>query len=335
MGISSPHTGTEVWTQWLSDPKYTTYITPEAETASPDVSNTVDLTCDTVGTKFELVASMGGEEAIAQVQSGRTGTLPIPQISPAPPVEGYTVPQSEHIAPGIVQALMDTKVIIQAYTANQPPMPDLEAPQEPSVEFDQRGPLTMEDRYLIDVDNAYQKLAEVSLYVAACTARLVTYNIMSRLAAALGHGATDDYDEAVTMGRKEIREIIRMAPHFFRLMGETGLTNPSDFPFNAARGYESSSSSDNSDSSRGSGDGNSISRTQKQLPNLAKSYIGMMIMWPIGTAASTDLIDAEQYRYILGMVKYITEVCGIRMGDGIRQYCVERRELSGLPFFSK
>lgn len=326
MGFSSPHTGTEVWTRWLSNPKYATYVTPDAELAYPE-SDEVDLACDTEGLRFEEMASLKGPEAVDQVQTGRAGTLPVPQVSPSPFV-GYAGPQNESDTVSITQALVDTKVMIQAYSANQPPIPDLDDLEELSIYNDQEGQIANRVTYLMDVDSTYHKLEQISLYVAASTARLVTYNVMARLAAALSHKATVDYNEAVSMGRKEIREILRMAPHFFRLMEESGLTNE------GATGYESSSSSDTSDSSVGNGDRKSIAKTQKRLPNIAKSYIGLMILWPIATAASTDLVDAEQFRYIMGMLKYIIEVCGIRMGEGVRQFCVDKRELSGAPFFT-
>ncbi|KAM0818267.1 putative Zn(2)-C6 fungal-type domain-containing protein [Seiridium cardinale] len=338
MGFSSPHTGTEVWLRWLSDPRYVTYITPDAEAADPNADEIVDLSRTTEGLSLEDVASLKGSDALDQVTTGRAGTLPVPQTSPAPPV-GYVGPQTDDETMHITQALNETKGMIQAYSMNQPPVPSLdepnEEPNEEPIDFEQQGQASRKGKHITEVDRTYQKLAQISLYVAACTARLVTYNVMARLAASLSSRATEDYAEAVAMGRKEIREILRMAPHFFQLMRENGLTGAGDRASLASRGYESSSSSENSDSSSGSGDGKSVSaRTQKQLPNLAKSYIGLMILWPIATAASTDLVDADQFKYIMGMLEYIIEVCGIRMGDGVRQFCVEKRELSGAPFFT-
>ncbi|KAK6082464.1 hypothetical protein SCUP234_04303 [Seiridium cupressi] len=334
MGFSSPHTGTEVWLRWLSDPRYVTYITPDAEAADPNADEIVDLSRTTDGLSLEDVASLKGSDAVDQVTTGRAGTLPVPQTSPAPPV-GYAGPQTDDETMHITQALNETKGMIQAYSMNQPPVPSLDEPNEEPIDFEQQGQASRKGRHITEVDRTYQRLAQISLYVAACTARLVTYNVMARLAAALSSRGTEDYAEAVAMGRKEIREILRMAPHFFQLMRENGLTGTGDRASMASRGYESSSSSENSDSSSGSGDGKSVStRTQKQLPNLARSYIGLMILWPIATAASTDLVDADQFKYIMGMLEYIIEVCGIRMGEGVRQFCVEKRELSGAPFFA-
>lgn len=333
IGVSTPHTGTEIWLQWLSDPRYMTYITPGAETADPDAGDMVDLTCSMDGISFKDIAEVSGQDAVDTVQTGPSGTYSVPQTTPAPPV-GYAGPQTEAETASISQALSGAKGLIQAYSANPPPIPDLDDDSEPALDPEQQS-ISETGIYVTDVDRTYQKLASISLYVGTCTARLVTYNVMARLAAALATQATADYNEAVSMGRKEIREILRMAPHFFRLMEESGLTGSNSFLSSSiSRDYESSSSSDNSDSSLRSGGDYLVSRTHKSLPNLAKSYIGLMILWPVATAASTDLIDEDQFKYIMGMLDYIIKVCGIRMGQGVRQFCIEKRQLSGAPFFT-
>ncbi|KAH8203696.1 hypothetical protein TruAng_002109 [Truncatella angustata] len=312
LGVSSPHTGTEVWLQWLTEPRYMTYITPAAEAADPNAADMLDLARNMDGLSFQELASLKGADAVDQIQSGRAGTLPVPQLSPAPPV-GYAGPQGEDETISITLALLETKKMIMAYSEKFPPIPDLDEPTEPLADLDQ----SRTSDYVTDVDKTYQKLATISL-----------------LAAALSPRATRDYNEAVSMGRKEIREILRMAPHFFRLIEESsGLTNSNRFLSSSiAREYESSSSSD--DSSIACGDEYLVSKTQRSVPNLAKSYIGLMILWPVATAASTDLVDADQFKYIMGMLDYIINVCGIRMGDGVRQFCVEKRQLSGAPFFA-
>ncbi|ETS73626.1 hypothetical protein PFICI_14572 [Pestalotiopsis fici W106-1] len=331
LGVQTPHTGTEIWLRWLSDPRYMTYITPDGEPSNPDSDDIVDLSKNTEGLSLEDVASLKGSDAVGQVESGPAGTLPVPQTTPNAPV-GYTGPQSEDETYHITQALNEAKGMIIAYSMNSPPVPNLDEQEGPASSVGENGQALSKSKPVNEIDRTYRNLAQISLYVAACTARLVTYNVMARLAASLSHAAADEYAEAVTMGRKEISEILRMTPHFFRLIEETSVSGD-DQAVIPPRGSESPSSSDNSDSSSGSGDGYGMTKkARKRLPTLARSYIGLMILWPIATAAATDLIEPEQFQYIMGMMKYIIDVCGIRMGTGIRQFCLEKRELAGAPF---
>ncbi|KAI4595606.1 hypothetical protein KJ359_006595 [Pestalotiopsis sp. 9143b] len=329
LGVQTPHTGTEVWLRWLSDPRYMTYITPDGEPSNPDSDQIVDLSRNTEGLSLEDVASLKGSDAVGQVESGPAGTLPVPQTTPTAP-EGYVGPQSDEETYHITQALNEAKGMIVAYSMNSPPVPDLDEQDAPMSNTDQKNQSMSKSKPVNEVDKTYRNLAQISLYVAACTARLVTYNVMARLAASLSHAAADDYAEALTMGRKEIIEVLRMTPHFFRLIEDTTVAG-NDQAIILSRGSESPSSSDNSDSSSG-GDGYGMTKkARKRLPTLARSYIGLMILWPLATAAATDLVDDDQFRYIMGLLQYIIDVCGIRMGEGIRQFCIEKRELSGAP----
>ncbi|KAF7526217.1 hypothetical protein G7054_g10848 [Neopestalotiopsis clavispora] len=329
LGVQTPHTGTEIWLRWLSDPKYMTYITPDGNQSNPDSDEIVDLSKDTEGLSLEDVASVKGSDAVGQLESGPAGTLPVPQATPNGPA-GYTGPQGEEEKYAISLALSEAKGVIVAYSMNSPPVPNLDDHEGPASDVAQNGQALSRSKPVNEVDRTYRNLAQISLYVAACTARLVTYNVMARLAASLSPAAADDYAEAVTMGQKEIFEILRMTPHFFRLIEEASVSND-DQAVVPPRG-SSPSSSDNSDSSSGSDGYGMTKKARKRLPTLARSYIGLMILWPLATCAATDLVAPEQFQYIMGLLQYIIDVCGIRMGTGVMQFCLEKHELSGAPF---
>ncbi|KAI1839414.1 hypothetical protein JX266_014375, partial [Neoarthrinium moseri] len=183
------------------------------------------------------------------------------------------------------------------------------------------------------MEESYEMLAETSLHICGCVARLVAYNVMTRCAASIPHQATREYAEAVSMGRKEIADILRLVPYFYGLMEGTDWTSSTSsrqpvFP------EDELLSSDNSDTSSQRDVGTWMSKRRARLPLLAKSYIGFMILWPISTAATTELVDAQQFETISTMQKYIAEACGIRMAEGVRQFCLEKWKSSDLPFWN-
>ncbi|KAI1845860.1 hypothetical protein JX265_011245 [Neoarthrinium moseri] len=333
MGFSSPHSGTESWLQWLSNPTYTTYITPDAAAAEPaevEDATTIELKGPGDFQSLTETMSLKGTDAIDQARTGRDGTLPVPQLPNAP--INPSGPRTDEEMTGLNQVLDDTKEFIQAYEKYQRPIPSSAAQDQASI------PLIDSQAAFANVqvsrmERSYEMLAETSLHICGCVARLVTYNVMARCAASIPHQATQEYAEAVSMGRKEIAEILRLVPYFYGLMEETDWMNSASsrqpvFP------DDEPSSSDSSETAGERDVGTWMSKRRARLPLLAKSYIGFMILWPISTAATTDLVDAQQFETISTMQKYITEACGIRMAEGVRQFCLEKRKFSDAPFWA-
>ncbi|KAI1839319.1 hypothetical protein JX266_014470, partial [Neoarthrinium moseri] len=183
------------------------------------------------------------------------------------------------------------------------------------------------------MEESYEMLAETSLHICGCVARLVAYNVMARCAASIPHQATREYAEAVSMGRKEIADILRLVPYFYGLMEETDWVN-STSSRQPVFSEDKPSLSDSSDTSSQRDASTWMSKRRAPLPLLTKTYVAFMILWPISTAATTDLIDGQQFETISTMQKFITEVCGVKMAEGMRQFCLEKRKLSNTPFWT-
>jgi hypothetical protein len=330
MGFSSPHTGTENWLNWLSDPTYTTYITPNAieddyvreeETVEP----TTEIPSGSEPGILEEALSVSGTDALEHVRSGREGTLPVPNVPNYPVGRSQLTRQDEE---SITNTLNETKLLSKAYSKYKSPEP-LPTVQKNNESQCDKEPLPCFDK-MADGERQTQRLREISLHVCACTARMVTYNVMARCAAAIPSQA-EDYSTAITLGRKEIHEILRFATYFYSLMDE-GTSHEESNRFGSPESGEDSYSPDSYDSSTDGDFSWSKSRQPRQIPHLARSYIGFMILWPLATAATTELVDADQFEYIIRLQEYITQTCGIRMAKGIQQFCVEKRQMSGVAF---
>lgn len=335
MGFSSPHTGTDSWLNWLSDPTYTTYVTPNAdedewvkEEEDDDELVTELLPSAEDGVSGEITP-LRGADAIEKARSGRDGTLTVPNL-PNFPV-GHSRPKTEGEEAGITRTLDDTKKFAEAYSKYKLPDSGLTTRGDVGSYCDEASSRGLDSR--AEAERQKKLLGDISLYVSACTARVVTYNIMARCAAALPGGqATEDYATAVTMGRKMINEVIGFAPYFHDLM--EGGSRKTSSRFGSPQSIEDSDASDSSSSSaeRGSVWSRSQQSQRSQyMPNLAKSYIGYMFLWPLTAATTTELIEADQLEYITRIQNYIAEDCGIRMAKGVQQFCDEKRQLSGFP----
>ncbi|KAH8651020.1 hypothetical protein BX600DRAFT_441467 [Xylariales sp. PMI_506] len=335
MGKSTPHKGTESWLEWLNDPVYLTYITPDADTFDTEDDWSTVPTADTEGATWQEMANLKASDAVDSVKSGRIGTLAVPQLANIPGADTAGAEPSD-----IVRVLQHSKSIANAHERYQQPgqATSLAGPREGSSSLSgNEGPHYPNDDIFNKLDNSYESLATASLHICGCVARLVNFNVMARCAAAVGLGATDDYNDAVQKGRKEIHDIIRLLPYFYGLMEQSTAAEKIGSPSSTSSGYTSSSSEGSTESSDSWGDLDADDRIKvkprKPFANTTKSYIGFMILWPIATTTSTDLIDAEQAEYIDKMQKYIAESCGIKIAEGVRKFVSEQRRLSGAPFF--
>ncbi|KAI1839428.1 hypothetical protein JX266_014361, partial [Neoarthrinium moseri] len=123
MGFSSPHSGSESWLQWLSNPTYITYITPEAAAAEPveiDNATTIELRGPSDFQSLTETMPLKGTDAIDQARRGRDGTLPVPQLPNAP--INPSGPRTGEEMKDLNQVLDDAKEFIQAYEKYQCPI---------------------------------------------------------------------------------------------------------------------------------------------------------------------------------------------------------------------
>ncbi|KAI1839325.1 hypothetical protein JX266_014464, partial [Neoarthrinium moseri] len=178
MGFSSPHSGSESWLQWLSNPTYITYMTPEAAAAEPveiDNATTIELRGPSDFQSLTETMPLKGTDAIDQARRGRDGTLPVPQLPNAP--INPSGPRTGEEMKGLNQVLDDAKEFIQAYEKYQRPISSFVAQDQTSI------PLVDSQTAFAKVqvstmEESYEMLAETSLHICGCVARLVAYNVM-------------------------------------------------------------------------------------------------------------------------------------------------------------
>lgn len=307
MGLSSPHKGSEKWHKWLQDPKYHVWLTPDQ---------------DEEAQKGRLDGEDGvrGSDAMEQAVMGGTGTLPTPRVSMGSTgIIELGNRLSEHEAQ---LAFGQTKALIQTFARSYRSIHDGDASK--ITAWDHRSETEADSRLFPPGPvYIYPTFKEASLQIAGCTARLLISNVMARCAVSMSLLESPDYLAARAIARSDANQIIQSIAYFCGLTEQRAAgplsppTSPIRDPAGGLKGPEPQRLA------AGMGDS-----------DLAQRYTAYMMIWPMSSVAAGAFLDETQWNYVLDMFDHISDHFGVRIASGMKRWCIEHREASGLEFFS-
>ncbi|ORY59535.1 uncharacterized protein BCR38DRAFT_526858 [Pseudomassariella vexata] len=332
MGLSTPHAGTEAWLQWLNDPRYLLYIAPDpSKDEDNDQSETVP-TQDTID--MDEATNTRGDAAINTAVTGRTGTFVIPHL-PSRPI-GLNGSTSKLATaggnPDLVKIFQETKAVIQAGSRYHL----AEASEHiESTKLLSDCSLHKPCGHLLPAGKVhlYKSLAAANLHVAGCVARVFTCNAMARCAANLHIQDSDEYKEAILIGRREVSDLIGSIPYFCGLVGHASISKGGK----AANTHSLSSITDAPAALDHSEDHVSTasvhSSQHSKEPIVAASFQACSILFPMGAAATSEFITEEEFGYICCMFTCVANNFGLRIAEGLRKFSLDQRKSSGMHFW--
>lgn len=329
MGLASPHVGTEDWLQWLNEPRYLCYLTPDPEKDTND-DDTPSVTHSAKDKDFKSASNVAGDEAMTSVITGESGTWFVPHLTTTP--IGLRSLGVSGPMPDLAQIVEHTRGLVQAYARYDIPKPS-DGFEVTEDGFGDNLDQSEGSLYPVGTVHTYKDLETASFQVAGCVGRLVTCNVMARCAAYLSMRGTKDYDDAVAMGRRDLNHLIGSIPYFCGILGKRALNNvdsAASVPSSSDSAYSSNSSDDEDYSSCAS----PTVSSQQQPWKMTSSYIAFMMLWPMTAAATSEFIEARQFDYVLRMQRYIADQCGIKIAEGLRKFCIDQRQLAGGSFWT-